>query len=1213
MSQDKPRPRATKQSDPTGQGPSPAGSRPAKPQTSSPIRVFVGKRSPLFRRVDWLTFAIATLITLAGYLYTLAPDLTLEDCGELAVASYYAGVPHAPGYPVWTIYTWLFTVLLPFSNIAWRVAVSSAVAAALANGLLGLIVSRGSSMILEGIQDLKGIERRWENGLCLVSGIVAAMLIGFNGFMWSQAIIVEVYTLSVLSLMGVLVCLLHWIYAPNRTRYLYVAAFLFGICFNNHQTLIVAAIGLEVAIAVARPKLGRDAFFANVVFYFAGLALNALGVMSTFQQNVPLFVVFNIVGISSLAVCVYLTVKTGGLLSEWRTVLITMMVWLAGVAFYLYMPLASATNPPMNWAYPRTFDGFIHAFTRGQYEKTNPTNLLSDPLRFFFQLKMYFEGAIDEFNLTYLLLAAVPFFFIGRMQQRERSWILGNTAIYACLAFILLILLNPNTDRQSRDLTKVFFTASHVTLAMFVGHGLSLVGAMMIVRYQQYRTWALYGAAIGTAVALYALAAKVQDAYGNPAAGTAGAWLFFKGLVTALRQAHFFTPPVYSIYAAVIVFLWSITVLGIVLLHRKHLPPVFLLAAFAVIPVSPLVSHWAENEQRGHRFGFWFGHDMFTPPFGIYPEMTRDAILFGGTDPGRFCPTYMIFCESFIKPTQRFDPDFDRRDVYVITQNALADATYLNYIRAHYNRSTQLDPPFLHDFVMYLQSIAMGRKEADKRLAGQPYRLNPVAKTIGSLTNLVAPFDRLIINGGKWVEDGRRRRGVYPPNEILTPTPEDSQACFAEYITDAQRRLFHDTQYPNEPKELRPGELVNFTPDGRVQVAGQVAVMAINGLLTKVIFDKNPTNEFFIEESFPLEWMYPYLTPYGVIMKINRKPVPEITGEMLRRDHEFWTKYSARLCGDWITYDTPIKDICEFADRVYRKGDLTGYSGDPKFVRDDDAQKAFSKLRNSIAGLYAWRISQTQNSEERNRLIREADFAFKQAFAFCPYSPETVTRYATLLVGIGRTDDALVVAEAAQRLDEESPFAQSVIDQIRGVRQNMAALAQAQNQIGQLEQQYRTNTNSIQAAFSLVSAYLQLQQTGPAFQVLDEIMLRPNADASILLSVANAYVQLGQYGRVEPALVRLAALMPDSPEIWYDLAGAQTAIGKTNEALQSLAVALGLNQRRLAADPSASNLLPLAASDARFLNLRAHPQFRELLTHGQSAPQSILESPSQKR
>src|SRR5262245_55510598 len=74
---------------------------------------------PLFRRYDWFAALITTVLTLAGYLWTIAPDVTLEDSGELAVASYYAGVPHPPGYPVWTLYTWLFTVLLPFSNIAW--------------------------------------------------------------------------------------------------------------------------------------------------------------------------------------------------------------------------------------------------------------------------------------------------------------------------------------------------------------------------------------------------------------------------------------------------------------------------------------------------------------------------------------------------------------------------------------------------------------------------------------------------------------------------------------------------------------------------------------------------------------------------------------------------------------------------------------------------------------------------------------------------------------------------------------------------------------------------------------------------------------------------------------------------------------------------------------------------------------------------------------
>ena len=94
--------------------------------------------------------------------------------------------------------------------------------------------------------------------------------------------------------------------------------------------------------------------------------------------------------------------------------------------------------------------------------------------------------------------------------------------------------------------------------------------------------------------------------------------------------------------------------------------------------------------------------------------------------------------------------------------------------------------------------------------------------------------------------------------------------------------------------QLKPGEDVHVE-NGRVQVAGQLAVMNINGLLCKVIFDNNPTNSFYVEESFPLDWMYPYETPSGIIMKINRDPQAELSDDVFKIDHEFWTKYSTRL------------------------------------------------------------------------------------------------------------------------------------------------------------------------------------------------------------------------------------------------------------------------------------------------------------------------------
>src|SRR5271169_2402264 len=102
----------------------------------------------LFRKTDWFTFFLTFAAVWLGYYLTLAPEVTLEDSGELATGSFYAGIPHPPGYPFWTIYTWRWTVLVPFKNIAWRVALGEASTAAAACGVLALMVSRGSSMLM---------------------------------------------------------------------------------------------------------------------------------------------------------------------------------------------------------------------------------------------------------------------------------------------------------------------------------------------------------------------------------------------------------------------------------------------------------------------------------------------------------------------------------------------------------------------------------------------------------------------------------------------------------------------------------------------------------------------------------------------------------------------------------------------------------------------------------------------------------------------------------------------------------------------------------------------------------------------------------------------------------------------------------------------------------------------------------------------------------
>src|SRR3984885_5532824 len=149
--------------------PAPAKSPANTPQPKKKI-------PPLFRKIDWLTFAIAFGVVWINYFLTLAPELTLEDSGELCTGAFYAGIPHPPGYPFWAIYSWLWTVLLPVGNVAWRVEVGESFAAAMACGLVAMMVSRGSSMFIEGIDFLKNLDRKAETAICLVCGIVAGLL-----------------------------------------------------------------------------------------------------------------------------------------------------------------------------------------------------------------------------------------------------------------------------------------------------------------------------------------------------------------------------------------------------------------------------------------------------------------------------------------------------------------------------------------------------------------------------------------------------------------------------------------------------------------------------------------------------------------------------------------------------------------------------------------------------------------------------------------------------------------------------------------------------------------------------------------------------------------------------------------------------------------------------------------------------------------------------
>jgi hypothetical protein len=428
-----------------------------------------------YERTDWSSFGITALLMLVVYLFTMTPEVQLNDAGVFVTAATHAGVGQPAGFPVWTVYAWLFTKLLPFSNFAWRVSVSSSVAAALACGLIALMVSRGAAMMAGGLRGFQRFEPTAERSLRIVCGYVAGMAFGLDGCVWERAISPDPWPLTLLLFAIILTWLMRWRYAPKRSRYLYAAMFVYGLGLTNSQSLAAAAPGFGILISLEDPALGRD-IFATVTLLLI-VTFSAFLRWLDFDYMIRMTLVFLEVGAALISIG--MAVKTRGIFSEWKNVALSGIFLLLGLSIVFYLPLASMTNPPMNWGYPRTVDGFWHVLSRGQYEKAHFTDIIHEPARFMMQLFLYWKIAAANFGSIFVVLAGVPFIFLHRIPVRERKWMLGLAGIFLWFSAFMMIMVNPDDDRLGFGLYKIFFAASHLVLAIWTGYGLAICGLLL--------------------------------------------------------------------------------------------------------------------------------------------------------------------------------------------------------------------------------------------------------------------------------------------------------------------------------------------------------------------------------------------------------------------------------------------------------------------------------------------------------------------------------------------------------------------------------------------------------------------------------------------------------------------------------------------------------------------------------------------------------------
>jgi len=1063
-----------------------------------------------FRRLDWSAFWTACVISFAVYLYTLAPTVTLEDSGELAVAADSLGVPHPPGYPIWTMLSWLFTRVFAFvqfrgqPNPAWSVGLVSVVFGALATGMTAMLICRsGSEMLKESRNQLHAAGEQAEDLICWIGGVVSSLLFAFSPVMWSQSVIVEVYSLNAFFLVWVFLLTYHWMRRPSN-RFLYLTAFVFGLGLTNYQVLLLAALPLVFAIFLRDIKLFRDFVIVGTPYVIVlwlikrweslpkpppeidsigdiFSALFAHGALPPIAHpSHETFYFYMIANIVVLALAFFL-------LPRGRTVALSLLCAELGLAFYIYMPIVSdMRNPPMNWGYPRTWEGFNHALSRGQYERITPADMFSG--HFIDQLGAYLTDLRGQFTLPVALLGFLPFtaWQIKLFGRRFK-------AIYAAMALAILA------------------TGVVVIQRIAIAAGLSGLAASRLDKLLIGIIILLMGAG-GASIFVSQGAELVEKLWGKVRAtlseritvglallGIAGAYLGFIGILMTrigrvaapLRQTGVSLEPaqVWHILgqsSAIVLLMLLPAVSAIVILWLRKSQFEFRMT------IDTHTEKWIIATLLGFLAMSLMLIALANPKGDIQDSFIQRVKFISSHALYAFWIGYGLICGLAV-----FETLFKKQPA--LKWLSLAVACALPLVPLHENgynkeliRTSGGAEQNGHDFGWQFGNYQLRGAEAISE------ELDPTEEPLPNPTFPPEMGPNAIFFGGTdpgrfvptyMIYGARVREDVYLitqnaladntymsvmrdlyGDQIWIPAEPDSAHSFQRYVEEVK-------------SGKRPQNADLKIENGRVQVSGALGVMEINGILAEMIFDyNNYRHDFYVEESYVIQWMYPYLTPHGLIMKIN-KDKTALDSRTIRNDQDFWDWYTRRLIGD------------------------------PKFMRDVVARKSFSKLRSAIAGLYA----------NRNQ-FDDAEQAFQQARSLYPLSPEANFRLTQeVLLRQRRIKDARELMLDFQERDPHNLKVPSFLN-------HLTSIESMNSRIQELQGAMSENKLDVVKAIELAELYLKAGLGSNFKQLVDSMARNTSLPPAYRFRIAQLYQQGGLINEMVASLDQCIGIMPpDTP------------------------------------------------------------------------------------
>ena len=154
-----------------------------------------------FKKLNIMLIVLSFFIPFLIYLFTMAPTVSLWDCGEFIATSIILGVPHPPGTPLYLIISNFFSQLPFLNDLGARVNLVSPIASALS--VMFLYMS-----IVYLIEEIKNDKN--DKLSTYFASFIGAITFSITDAHWFNAVESEVYALSTFFTSAVVWLILRW-------------------------------------------------------------------------------------------------------------------------------------------------------------------------------------------------------------------------------------------------------------------------------------------------------------------------------------------------------------------------------------------------------------------------------------------------------------------------------------------------------------------------------------------------------------------------------------------------------------------------------------------------------------------------------------------------------------------------------------------------------------------------------------------------------------------------------------------------------------------------------------------------------------------------------------------------------------------------------------------------------------------------------------------